>query len=93
MLTRVQCSRADDQRGLLTKEQLELPLFLQIPAQRNEKKSEKGNPEKVHESCLNMHTKSADKAAEKEKPCINGNHKDSKGEKNQSEQSDCASSH
>ncbi|XP_035525642.1 regulator of G-protein signaling 14 isoform X1 [Morone saxatilis] len=29
MLTRAQCCRVDDQRGLLTKEQLEIPLFLQ----------------------------------------------------------------
>ncbi|KAJ0002496.1 hypothetical protein NQD34_007645, partial [Periophthalmus magnuspinnatus] len=29
MLTRAQCCRVDDQRGLLTKEQLEVPLFLQ----------------------------------------------------------------
>ncbi|KAI5626788.1 regulator of G-protein signaling 14, partial [Silurus asotus] len=39
MLTRVQCSRADDQRGLLTKEQLELPTFLQVPAQQYDRKS------------------------------------------------------
>ncbi|XP_026872864.2 regulator of G-protein signaling 14a isoform X1 [Electrophorus electricus] len=32
MLSRAQCSRVDDQRGLLTKEQLEMPLFLQLPA-------------------------------------------------------------
>ncbi|XP_054648861.1 regulator of G-protein signaling 14 isoform X2 [Dunckerocampus dactyliophorus] len=31
MLTRAQCCRVDDQRGLLTKEQLEVPLFLQLP--------------------------------------------------------------
>lgn len=30
LLTRAQCCRVDDQRGLLTKEQLELPLFLQL---------------------------------------------------------------
>ncbi|KAK9518005.1 hypothetical protein VZT92_023334 [Zoarces viviparus] len=30
MLTRAQCSRVDDQRGLLTKEQLEVPLFLKL---------------------------------------------------------------
>uniref|UniRef100_A0A8C6UNI7 Regulator of G protein signaling 14a n=1 Tax=Neogobius melanostomus TaxID=47308 RepID=A0A8C6UNI7_9GOBI len=29
MLSRAQCCRVDDQRGLLTKEQLEVPLFLQ----------------------------------------------------------------
>ncbi|KAM6953205.1 regulator of G-protein signaling 14-like [Aplochiton taeniatus] len=32
MLSRAQCSRVDDQRGLLTKEHLELPLFLQLPS-------------------------------------------------------------
>lgn len=31
MLTRAQCCRVDDQRGLLTKEQLEVPSFLQLP--------------------------------------------------------------
>ncbi|XP_037531798.1 regulator of G-protein signaling 14 [Nematolebias whitei] len=30
MLTRAQCCRVDDQRGLLTKEQLEVPSFLQL---------------------------------------------------------------
>lgn len=30
LLTRAQGCRVDDQRGLLTKEQLELPLFLQL---------------------------------------------------------------
>uniref|UniRef100_A0A3Q0SHQ9 Regulator of G protein signaling 14a n=1 Tax=Amphilophus citrinellus TaxID=61819 RepID=A0A3Q0SHQ9_AMPCI len=34
MLTRVQNSRVDDQRGLLTKEQLAVPSFLQLPAER-----------------------------------------------------------
>lgn len=33
MLSRAQCSRVDDQRGLLTKEQLEVPQFLQLPSQ------------------------------------------------------------
>ncbi|XP_077464697.1 regulator of G-protein signaling 14-like isoform X2 [Stigmatopora argus] len=31
MLSRAQCCRVADQRGLLTKEQLEVPLFLQLP--------------------------------------------------------------
>lgn len=30
LLTKAQCYRVDDQRGLLTKEQLEVPLFLQL---------------------------------------------------------------
>ncbi|XP_070769234.1 regulator of G-protein signaling 14 [Enoplosus armatus] len=36
MLTRAQCSRADDQRGLLTKDQLEVPLFLQLPSDQGQ---------------------------------------------------------
>lgn len=90
MLTRVQCSRADDQRGLLTKEQLELPSFLQIPAQQNEGKSEERDPEKLQECCSNKLAQPAGKADGK--PCINGNHKDSNGKKNKTEQSDCAGS-
>ncbi|XP_067375009.1 regulator of G-protein signaling 14 isoform X1 [Channa argus] len=43
MLTRAQCSRADDQRGLLTKEQLEVPLFLQLSL-------EKGKDTESHKS-------------------------------------------
>ncbi|XP_052010396.1 regulator of G-protein signaling 14-like [Xyrauchen texanus] len=39
MLNRAQCSRADDQRGLLTKEQLALPKFLQMPASNGEQTS------------------------------------------------------
>ncbi|XP_042349718.1 regulator of G-protein signaling 14 isoform X2 [Plectropomus leopardus] len=36
MLTRAQCCRVDDQRGLLTKEQLEIPLFLQLPSDQGQ---------------------------------------------------------
>ncbi|XP_077388009.1 regulator of G-protein signaling 14 isoform X2 [Festucalex cinctus] len=44
MLTRAQCYRVDDQRGLLTKEQLEVPLFLQLPPdQGNEPQSEESS--------------------------------------------------
>lgn len=59
MLTRAQCCRVDDQRGLLTKEQLEVPLFLQLPAdQGKEPRSEESStsasstahPDKVTES-------------------------------------------
>ncbi|XP_035018189.2 regulator of G-protein signaling 14 isoform X2 [Hippoglossus stenolepis] len=32
MLTKAQCCRVDDQRGLLTKAQLQVPLFLQLPS-------------------------------------------------------------
>ncbi|XP_026185384.1 LOW QUALITY PROTEIN: regulator of G-protein signaling 14 [Mastacembelus armatus] len=43
ILTKAQCYRADDQRGLLTKEQLEVPLFLQLPSDQ-EKDSEQAEP-------------------------------------------------
>lgn len=36
MLTRAQCSRVDDQRGLLTKEQLQVPLFLQLSSDQGQ---------------------------------------------------------
>ncbi|GAA6094542.1 regulator of G-protein signaling 14a isoform X2 [Tachysurus ichikawai] len=84
MLTRVQCSRADDQRGLLTKEQLELPSFLQVPAGQckgGEGKSTRQKPEALQKSCSSEHTKAAEKTADEEKPLVNGNHKDSNREK------------
>ncbi|KAF7668451.1 hypothetical protein LDENG_00012040 [Lucifuga dentata] len=36
MLTRAQSSHVDDQRGLLTKEQLEIPQFLQLPSEQGQ---------------------------------------------------------
>ncbi|KAK5620010.1 hypothetical protein CRENBAI_003477 [Crenichthys baileyi] len=36
MLTRAQCCRVDDQRGLLTKEQLEIPSFLQLSSDQRQ---------------------------------------------------------
>ncbi|KAL6117718.1 rgs14 [Pungitius sinensis] len=36
MLTRAQCCRVDDQRGLLTKEQLEIPLFLKVASDKGQ---------------------------------------------------------
>lgn len=39
LLSRAQCIRVDDQRGLLTKEQLKLPQFLQLPAGNKEQTS------------------------------------------------------
>ncbi|XP_062281165.1 regulator of G-protein signaling 14 isoform X1 [Scomber scombrus] len=36
MLSRAQCSRVDDQRGLLTKEQLEIPSFLQVSSDQGQ---------------------------------------------------------
>ncbi|XP_057706493.1 regulator of G-protein signaling 14 isoform X2 [Corythoichthys intestinalis] len=39
ILTRAQCCRVEDQRGLLTKEQLEVPLFLQLPQEPQSQES------------------------------------------------------
>ncbi|XP_054890706.1 regulator of G-protein signaling 14 isoform X2 [Poeciliopsis prolifica] len=36
MLTKAQCCRVDDQRGLLTKEQLEIPSFLQLSSNQGQ---------------------------------------------------------
>ncbi|XP_061581147.1 regulator of G-protein signaling 14 isoform X2 [Cololabis saira] len=36
MLTRAQCCRVDDQRGLLTKDQLEVPQFLQVSSDQGQ---------------------------------------------------------
>ncbi|XP_068182206.1 regulator of G-protein signaling 14 isoform X2 [Antennarius striatus] len=36
MLTRAQCHRVEDQRGLLTKEQLEIPVFLQLTSEQGQ---------------------------------------------------------
>ncbi|XP_055080975.1 regulator of G-protein signaling 14-like isoform X2 [Periophthalmus magnuspinnatus] len=44
MLTRAQCCRVDDQRGLLTKEQLEVPLFLQQSPENGAVKSDDTPP-------------------------------------------------
>ncbi|KAM4732526.1 regulator of G-protein signaling 14 isoform 2-T2 [Anableps anableps] len=40
MLTRAQCCRVDDQRGLLTKEQLEIPSFLQLSSDQEQNTDE-----------------------------------------------------
>ncbi|XP_066525466.1 regulator of G-protein signaling 14a isoform X2 [Hoplias malabaricus] len=71
MLNRAQCSRADDQRGLLTKEQLELPQFLQLPL---EQKDEQRTGEEPESPSKHMHC--AGSAAEQQKPHINGDNKD-----------------
>ncbi len=60
MLTRAQCSRVDDQRGLLTKEQLELPAFLQLS-------SDQGQNTEPDESCETSSSSTAD-SKEKDKP-------------------------
>ncbi|XP_029021647.1 regulator of G-protein signaling 14 isoform X2 [Betta splendens] len=70
MLTRAQCCRVDDQRGLLTKEQLEVPSFLQLPPEKEpsaEPKEEPGTsgsspPEPKEES--ESKTSEASKAAD-----------------------------
>ncbi|KAL7868286.1 hypothetical protein SRHO_G00096700 [Serrasalmus rhombeus] len=76
MLNRAQCSRADDQRGLLTKEQLELPQFLQLPVEQKDEQS----PEEGPESPSN-HTHSAGSSEEQRKRNINGVNKDPSKEK------------
>ncbi|CAN9514935.1 unnamed protein product [Ophioblennius macclurei] len=42
MLTRAQGCRVDDQRGLLTKEQLEIPSFLQLPSDQRQEPHDPG---------------------------------------------------
>ncbi|XP_036431489.1 regulator of G-protein signaling 14a isoform X2 [Colossoma macropomum] len=76
MLNRAQCSRADDQRGLLTKEQLELPQFLQLPGEQKDEQ----RPEEGPESPSN-HTHSAGSSEERGKQKINGVNKDPSKEK------------
>ncbi|XP_076862057.1 regulator of G-protein signaling 14a isoform X2 [Brachyhypopomus gauderio] len=70
MLSRAQCSRVDDQRGLLTKEQLEMPLFLQVPARDSE--GDHGDLERTHpaqwtEDQKSLGVKGYDKDSHKEK--------------------------
>ncbi|XP_026213415.1 regulator of G-protein signaling 14 isoform X2 [Anabas testudineus] len=60
MLTRAQCCRVDDQRGLLTKEQLEIPLFLQLPPDK-EQSTEPDNPSTSSSSPAESKEKSEDK--------------------------------
>ncbi|XP_058506659.1 regulator of G-protein signaling 14 isoform X2 [Solea solea] len=63
MLTRAQCYRVDDQRGLLTKEQLEVPLFLQ-------KSSDQGQDAEQAEPGLNCSssTESTEDSGDKTSP-------------------------
>uniref|UniRef100_A0A3P8P7A4 Regulator of G protein signaling 14a n=1 Tax=Astatotilapia calliptera TaxID=8154 RepID=A0A3P8P7A4_ASTCA len=58
MLTRAQNSRVDDQRGLLTKEQLEVPSFLQLPT---EQVQEPEDPSIASSSTTDSKAKSEDK--------------------------------
>ncbi|XP_022045199.1 regulator of G-protein signaling 14 isoform X1 [Acanthochromis polyacanthus] len=60
MLSRAQCSRVDDQRGLLTKEQLEVPLFLQLPSDQEQKTDE---PSTSSSSTADPKVESEDKIA------------------------------
>lgn len=68
MLSRAQCSRVDDQRGLLTKEQLEVPLFLQLspdqgrdttPDEANETSSSTADSKEVKEDKTSVAPSSA----------------------------------
>ena len=76
MLNRAQCSRADDQRGLLTKEQLVLPQFLQLPAEQKDEES----PEEEPEDSSN-HTCSPGSPGEQGKRSTNGVNKEPSEEK------------
>ncbi|XP_062850527.1 regulator of G-protein signaling 14a [Trichomycterus rosablanca] len=81
MLTRVQCSRADDQRGLLTKEQLQLPQFLQLPTQSESGEAKANN---VQDSCSNLRLPAGAAGVNEGGNCLglNGDHKDSNKERN-----------
>lgn len=61
MLTRAQGCRVDDQRGLLTKEQLEVPLFLQVSSEQT-----RGDTEPVESSTTSP--SAGDSKEEKEEP-------------------------
>lgn len=67
MLTRAQCCRVDDQRGLLTKEQLEVPLFLQLSS---DQRKEDTKPESSAAS--SNHGESKDVKKETSPPCSAG---------------------
>ncbi|XP_047210087.1 regulator of G-protein signaling 14 isoform X1 [Girardinichthys multiradiatus] len=57
MLTRAQCCRVEDQRGLLTKEQLEIPLFLQVSSDQGQNT---GDPSTTRSSTSDSKTESED---------------------------------
>ncbi|XP_029971813.1 regulator of G-protein signaling 14 isoform X2 [Salarias fasciatus] len=61
MLTRAQGCRVDDQRGLLTKEQLEIPSFLQLPS---EQRSEPDDPGTSGSSADDSRAEAQDKMQE-----------------------------
>ncbi|XP_038132831.1 regulator of G-protein signaling 14-like isoform X1 [Cyprinodon tularosa] len=58
MLTKAQCCRVDDQRGLLTKDQLEIPLFLQRPSDQRQNTD---NPSTTSSFSADSKTESEDK--------------------------------
>ncbi|XP_030000865.1 regulator of G-protein signaling 14 isoform X2 [Sphaeramia orbicularis] len=59
MLSRAQCHRVDDQRGLLTKEQLEVPLFLQLPPDQGQD----AKPDETSSSTTESKQDSSEKAS------------------------------
>lgn len=67
MLARAQCSRVDDQRGLLTKEQLELPDFLQVSTDQGQA-SEKEEPADGKRETGDGASASASSSAKKDAP-------------------------
>ncbi|XP_061901925.1 regulator of G-protein signaling 14 isoform X1 [Entelurus aequoreus] len=62
LLSRAQCCRVDDQRGLLTREQLEVPLFLQRPP-------DQGQDLDSEESNTDTSSTEHSKVSENIKPC------------------------
>ncbi|XP_076021020.1 regulator of G-protein signaling 14-like isoform X3 [Genypterus blacodes] len=66
MLTRAQCSRVDDQRGLLTKEQLQIPQFLQVSTAQGHQGKE--DPADGKQEPGDHASTSASGSAEKEAP-------------------------
>ncbi|KAM7389680.1 hypothetical protein PAMP_023643 [Pampus punctatissimus] len=63
MLSRAQCSRVDDQRGLLTKEQLEVPLFLQLPSERGQGAEKDAEPDESSTTRSSAADKSKDESS------------------------------
>lgn len=59
-MNRAQCCSADDQRGLLKKEHLMLPQFLQLPLEEPE---ETETSRSLDESCSNMSSLEMDSPA------------------------------
>ncbi|XP_029297984.1 regulator of G-protein signaling 14 isoform X2 [Cottoperca gobio] len=67
MLTRAQCCRVDDQRGLLTKDQLEVPLFLKLASDQGQE-TKPDQPSTTSSSTADSKETSSSAGAAKETP-------------------------